>query len=407
MRVKTTLVAAALAGLMTMLLSESAAADVIKVSPSESIQAAIDRADPGDTIKLAPGTYQENVQIKTDDLTLKGAGEDETVIEPGTTPTPVDPFCLVGQGSNGICVTDVTPPADPNGPPTVNNRVANVNVKDLKVQNFSGAGVMFFGTRDQRVNDVVAKNNDEYGIAAFNTTRGRYWDNVANGNGEAGIYIGDSENANALVRDNVSFANRGFGLFIRDASHGVIEDNKTFDNCVGILFLETPEPTPAGDWVAHDNSANHNNADCPGEGGEPGVSGNGILIASASRITLVGNTANGNQPAQGSTTPVSGGIVVFSLPPEGPGAPEFIATDNEIKFNSAFGNQSVDILWDQKGVNEFKGNRCDRSDPDGLCAQGRHGNRDGDDGDDDDHHGHGHGNHYKHHNHHKHGHERD
>ena len=47
MRVKKTLVAAALAGLTTMLLSGPAAADVIKVSPGDSIQAAIDKADPG------------------------------------------------------------------------------------------------------------------------------------------------------------------------------------------------------------------------------------------------------------------------------------------------------------------------------------------------------------------------
>src|SRR2546422_79864 len=77
-------VAAALAGLTTMLLSGPAAADVTKVHPGESIQTAIDQASPGDTIKLAPGTYHESVQIKTDGITLKGAGADQTVIEPGT-----------------------------------------------------------------------------------------------------------------------------------------------------------------------------------------------------------------------------------------------------------------------------------------------------------------------------------
>ena len=95
MRVKTTLVAAALAGLITMLLSGPAAADVIRVQEGESIQAAVDRADPGDTVKLGPGTYQESVQIQTDRITLKGAGADDTVIEPGG---PSEPSLCGGSG---------------------------------------------------------------------------------------------------------------------------------------------------------------------------------------------------------------------------------------------------------------------------------------------------------------------
>jgi parallel beta helix pectate lyase-like protein len=409
MRVKTTLVAAVSAGLMTMLLSGPAAADVIKVSPGESIQDPINQAQTGDTVKLAPGTYQESVQIKTDGLTLKGSGADETVIEPGATP-PVDPICSSFFGIGGICVSDTTLPPDPNGQPTVNNRVANVRIKGLRIQNFQGAGIFFFGTRDQRVSDVVAENNAEYGIAAFNTTRGQYWDNVTNGNREAGIYVGDSENADALVRDNVSNANRGFGIFIRDASHGLVEDNETLDNCIGILFLDTPSPDPNGDWIAHDNTANHNNAACSGEEGPS--SGLGIVIDSAHRITLLDNTANGNQPS--GPTPGSGGIVVLTEPV--PGFPA--ATDNVIKDNTAFGNLPVDLFWDQSPGNTFDGNRCKTSDPEGLCEQGRHADGRGGDDDDDDHGHHGHRGHrgkhrhdgdhgHKHHKHHKHGHERD
>src|SRR3989442_489959 len=84
------------------------------------------------------------------------------------------------------------------------------------------------GTIDQRVTDVLAENNEGYGIAAFNTTGGQYWDNVTPHNHEAGIYVGDSENANAIVRDNVSYGNLGNGIFVRDSSHGVVEDNQVF-----------------------------------------------------------------------------------------------------------------------------------------------------------------------------------
>jgi parallel beta-helix repeat protein len=404
MRVKMTLVATALAGLTMMLLSGPAAADTIKVHAGQSIQAAVDQADPGDTIKLAPGTYQESVQIKTDGITLKGAGADDSVIEPGAGS---------GQGfcdGQGICVADVDAP-DPNAPPVIKNHVADVRIKDLKVQGFAFTGVFFFGTRDQRVNDVVAERNGEYGIAAFETTGGRYWDNATSGSGEAGLYVGDSENADAVLRDNVSTDN-GIGIFIRDAAHGLVEDNQASDNCIGILFLDTPDdptaPRPNSDWIARDNSVNHNNKACSGEEGDS--SGIGIAIDGAHRITLVDNTANGNQPS--GPTPGSGGIVVLTEP----GFPT--ATDNAIERNTAFGNLPVDLFWDRQGNNTFTGNRCKTSDPAGLCEQGHHGHGDGDghhgnDGDADDrgdsgnhgdngHHGKHHGKHKgKHGKHHK------
>jgi nitrous oxidase accessory protein NosD len=390
-----TLVAAALAGLTTMLLSGPAAADTIKVPPGGSIQEAVNKAKPGDTVKVAAGTYQQNVQIKTDGITLKGEGPDETVIEPGTPPTAADPFCE----GNGICIVDATP--HQNGPPTVNRVIADVRVKELAVQGFTGTGVLFFGTRNQRVIDVLAQNNGSYGIAAFETTEGKYWDNVTPNNHEAGIYIGDSPNADALVRDNVSNGNLGNGIFIRDASHGVVKNNQTYDNCVGILLLDTPEPTENTDWVAHDNSVNHNNKACPATDESRAISGIGIGIAGPHGLLIRNNTVNGNQP--GGPTDFSGGIVLATIP----GSPA--TTGNRIEENSAFGNAPVDLLWDRQGVNTFQDNRCKTSDPQGLCVNG---DDDGDDdsaenghqGDNGDHGDHGdkHKSH-KHHKHHKHG----
>jgi nitrous oxidase accessory protein NosD len=401
MRVKMTLVAAALAGLTMMLLSGPAAADVIKVSPGQSIQSAINKADEGDTVKLAPGTYSESVQIKTDGITLKGSGSDQTVIQPGT--SSGDPFCE----GNGICVADVSV-TDPNSPPTVRNVVSGVHIKDLKVTGFAFTGILFFGTSDQRVNDVLAEDNQGYGMAAFNTSGGQYWDNVTPRNHEAGIYVGDSPHADAVVRDNVSYGNVGNGIFIRDSQHGVVEDNQTFDNCIGILFLDTPAPTTASDWTGSDNSANHNNTACPKSDDGPAVSGLGIVIFAAQQVTLTDNTANGNQP--GGDTVASAGIGVVSDPQN-----NLTATGNTIKHNSAFGNSPVDLLWDQQGDNTFKANKCKTSNPDGLCSGGHeHGNGDhghkgdhGNQGDNGGRNGKHHNKHHKHHHHKHHKHHKD
>jgi hypothetical protein len=64
-------------------------------APYDSVQDAIDDADPGDTVALCPGTYVEgsgapgtNALTITKDLTLKGAGADDVSIQPKrSTPT--------------------------------------------------------------------------------------------------------------------------------------------------------------------------------------------------------------------------------------------------------------------------------------------------------------------------------
>jgi parallel beta-helix repeat protein len=53
-----------------------------------TIQMAIEIANPGDTISVAPGTYYENIQVTKDSLSLIGSGADVTVID--------------GQGKNNV-----------------------------------------------------------------------------------------------------------------------------------------------------------------------------------------------------------------------------------------------------------------------------------------------------------------
>ena len=292
MRVKMTAAAVAVAAL-TMVLSAPAFADVIKVRPGQSIQAAIDRADPGDKVKLKPGTYRENVQIATNDIELQGSGKGEHH----------DRACRhAGAGlwrgtsgpdsvTQGICVANVDEEFN------IKSIVEDTEISDLAVKGFDGAGIFFFGANGQEVRNVLVADNHEYGIAAFDSSNGRYEQNAAARNGEAGIYIGDSPNAHSIVRWNTAWDNVGFGVFLRDASFGQVDHNWLYGNCVGIVFLHTGGGIEG--WTATGNRAVANNRACAGnpEEGEPGFSGIGIAVAGAKNIDIEHNTVLNNHPS--------------------------------------------------------------------------------------------------------------
>jgi hypothetical protein len=385
MKVKMT--AAALVSMALPLgLAASASAHTIKVSPGHSIQAAIDQAQPGDKVKLRPGTYHESVEIKKNDLTLKGSGEDSTRIEPAGTPAPV---C-------GICIAD----ADDQGNKI--STVENVHVKKLTVDGFTAFGVLLSGTSGGRVDHTTASDDGEYGIAAFDSSDTRFeWNNTPR-NGEAGLYIGDSPNANATLHGNTSWGNHD-GILVRDASFGEVSRNWLFDNCVGLIFVNTPEPVDAGNWTAKDNRTVGNNRDClplPEEGIPP-FSGLGIFLFGVHDIDIVDNVSLFNRPS--GPTVASGGIILRSGAPIGTGP----TTNTRVASNVAFHNEPFDITWDGAGTgNVFVANRCETSEPAGLCAKQHGGGKGHGKGHGGDHRGRGHGNghrkHHKQHGHHKH-----
>lgn len=50
------------------------------VRPSDDVQAALDRAEPGSLIRFEPGVYRQKLMLKTPGLRLEGAGAEQTVL---------------------------------------------------------------------------------------------------------------------------------------------------------------------------------------------------------------------------------------------------------------------------------------------------------------------------------------
>jgi len=351
-------VAAAAVGVLA--LASPAFATVRHVHPGQSIQAAINASHPGDTIKVAAGVYHQNLTITTNDITLWGAGGGRhgTILRPRA--HPLASPCTNSDGStvfvNGICSVGQFDPAtgDPAAP------IDGTTIHGFRVVGFSSTGIIFFNDAHTVVSGNRAIGNEDYGIAAFVNDHIAYTHNVATGSGEAGFYIGDSPDAQAVVTHNTATGNL-FGLFFRDSEHGLLANNFTKGNCVGIMTLDTGSPGAEGLVTIRQNRVFHNQKACPaGEG--PPLSGVGIMLFGTTHASVWGNRVTKNQPTGPSF--VTGGIVVHSAGIVGGADP----TSNVVTQNFVHDNLTKDLKYDGTGSgNTFPNNDCGTSHPAGLC----------------------------------------
>ena len=346
-----------------------------QVVAGQSIQAAIDAASTGATVCVGAGTYQENLLINKDGITLKGEGPEKTVLEPPAQPRPFCPVLEIppigGEnfGLNGICVADL----DPQG--KVLRTVNDVRVTGFTVRDFSGVGILFGGTNGARADHNVAASNKVYGITAFLSTHGRFEYNTSYGSLDAGIYVGNSPDSDFKVRYNTAFADT-WGILVRDASEGSVTDNLVHDSCSGLVFLNTGTSTGVHDWRVSNNIVTHNDKFCPADELPFSITGVGILIGGGDHIVLRSNRvlANrpGGEPSVINGVPLAGGIVVISTANISlfPGFYGDVAEHNIIVKNTVLHNQLYDLVYDGLGTgNHFVSNRCETSLPVRLCRR--------------------------------------
>jgi parallel beta-helix repeat protein len=271
----------------TLPLAVAASLGAAQVVVSTTIQASVDLANPGDTVRVPPGVYHENVRVSKNNITISGS--------PGSI---LDGTGLTGH--SGITVRSLTPSL----------RINGFTLSGLQIQNYSGNGVILIEVDNFQIDHGQYVNNDEYGIFPILCSHGLVEFNQVSGSDDTGIYIGQSHDA--LIRQN-HVSDCTVGMDVENSSDVTVQDNWASDNTIGMTTEVLPglQVTATMDVQIVRNVFRSNNRPNPVTDPEDILSrlpsGAGLLIIGADRVTAMSNTVTLNN---------SVGIAVGQLPPD-------------------------------------------------------------------------------------------
>ena len=230
----------------------------------ETIQAAVDAAEPGDLILVGPGVYEEAVNVETDGLTIRGLDRNEVILDGGF------------EMDNGIRVVG----AD------------GVAIENMTARNYTNNGFFWTGVEGYRGSYLTTYRIGDYGIYAFDSTSGLLEQSYTSGSPDAGVYIGQCYPCDAVIDAVVSEYN-GLGYSGTNSGGNLLIVNSTFRyNRAGIVPNSGSYELcyPERDTTIVGNAVYANNqADSPAIDVALLAMGNGILPAGG-----VGNTIERN-----------------------------------------------------------------------------------------------------------------
>ncbi len=306
----------------------------ITVNAGEKIQAAIDRARPGDTVLIMPGTYNEGVVVKRNNITLRGQME-------GTTRPILDGQKQIGNGV--IACGD------------------NFTVENLHVKNYQANGVLTNGPDGVVMRNIFAQDTGEYGLFPVHSKNVLLENNVVTGSSDAALYVGQSDGV--IMRNNEAYGNVT-GLEIENTSNALAENNYLYNNTAGLLVFVLPDlarKETSNNIVRHNRiiGNNHENFGKPGNTVSRVPPGVGIIVLGPDATEITGNEIRDNRSAA---------LALVSLKTFFPERATFdVGTEpenNRIYNNSLahnaydahpaakkFGFPAVDIIWDGSGAN--------------------------------------------------------
>lgn len=331
-------------------------AQTIVVHPGQSIQAAINNATAGATIKVLPGVYHEGAPGDLNAVTITKHGIHLVGLPSRGRPVVlastgqlygiwVSPTDTIGAGQNDV----EHPPCASSGA-----TVEGFTISGFTLKNFDMHGLHLACVRGFSITNNIADGNQVYGLFPIVSENGVVSNNeVKNTPFDAALYVGQSRKV--LISGN-KVHDSLIGIDLENIRDCTIIQNRSFNNTVGIVIDSAPGLTrPSGkDNLVSGNLVTQNNRPGIAEGPPSGI---GILVTATDDTLLFDNQIRGNQ--------LSGIFVTSRVCPGDPncGDPLFLPTsnNNRIISNKVLGNGTVpndnplldalraDLSWDGTG----------------------------------------------------------
>lgn len=326
--------------------------DQIYVQSGQSIQAAINSANPGSSIVVKAGTYAEQVLIAKDDISL--AGETGATIVPPSTYSTNACTGIAGDGTNaGICIAGsglelaafIT---EHQKLLSVGTTVKNILVSGFEVSGFD-SNVIVVGAENTIIKDCSSTDGTSYGLLADGSINTIFKGNSVKSEDKlSGIAIcTDNQHGAEVLHNDVS----GYyvGLCIQTSS-SEIAFNHVSESCAGAFVDPGVESANV-----HHNTISALNPACFGDA----LVTSGLLIYGSINSQVVSNTISGQHTGGA----FGAGIVLVDAVEI---SPDLVASGNHVTDNILFDND-LDIFVNTTGTgNVVTHNQC--STPASLCS---------------------------------------
>jgi parallel beta-helix repeat protein len=177
--------------------------DIIVVpSPGyETIQKAINAANPGNIIKVTNGTYYENLLVNKS-VSIIGENPATTIIDGG----------LKGHVINIIAS---------------NVMISGFTIQNGKQGNWEYCGISIFRCNFTVINNTISRDN-YFGLQLIQSYNNTIFNSLITNNSCAGVKIRDNSNNNAFFENTIR--NNSIGLWVTDSTSNVLFHNNFVNN---------------------------------------------------------------------------------------------------------------------------------------------------------------------------------